>query len=156
MINKYKAWCRKNKEFISVLGLTFDKNGVKEVVVGYHENPYWGKRTNGIKDVDLLKFSGMQDKNGDDIYEGDCFYTPYINPLGVLDGVDKSAVLVVVTKHGCFGVEGVGRFIPLIEYLELKDGEYIPNYGNREDYGDCYIEIIGNIYENPELLEASK
>ncbi len=102
-----------------------------------------------------LQYTGVKDAIGYEIFEGDQFYLPYINPLGDLDGVDESIILTVVKKHGCFGVQSEIRFIPIIEFCKIIDGEYVSNWGNKKIVGDCYIEVIGNIYESPRLMGAS-
>ena len=75
----------------------------------------------------LMQYVGIKDKHKNDIYEGDivrCFN----------DGLS-----VVVFKKGCFGLLTHGE----------KGTDY---YTFDEIYGYC--EILGNIHENPELLEG--
>ncbi len=95
-----------------------------------------------IPPVDLLtpqrQFTGLKDKNGKEIYEGDILrYTAknkvIPNPLSVVDwGVSRTGFwLTVVGKTEAIRLTGA--------LLENKDS------------GGFY-EIMGNIYENPELL----
>ena len=71
------------------------------------------------------QFTGLKDKNGKEIYEGDILI---LKPWGV----DKS---IEVVKD-------------MVELLQ-EYGHYSAEYGYKE------IEVIGNIYENPELLKTT-
>lgn len=71
------------------------------------------------------QFTGLKDSNGDDIYEND---------LVLLDPDDPP--YQVIFDEGKFELSN--------DYLGLV-------YDLGEEYMDC--EIIGNIHENPELLE---
>lgn len=82
-----------------------------------------------LMDVIAMDFTGLKDKNGKDIYEGDVLI--YI-------GTNISS-MVVKFDNGCFVGEGPFNTLPLKSYLGATDFES--------------IEIIGNIYENPELLK---
>ena len=85
-------------------------------------------------EVILMQYTGLKDKNGVEICEGDIVETVYNGE--VFAGVvvyDLSEVDFKVTD----GKEKYGRNF---QYLA----------GNDEN------EVIGNIYENPELLESKK
>lgn len=73
------------------------------------------------KDV-LMQYTGLKDKNGKEIYEGD---------VVKIDG-DKKYIGEIkwnVLGFVCdYGIDGIKNHLP------------------------DYVEIIGNIYENPELL----
>ncbi len=84
----------------------------------------------------IMQYTGLHDKNGKEIYEGDivkadAFY------LG--DSFVKASTGQVRFDNGAYFVSSE---VPTCGEL---DSEAIFNYR---------IEIIGNIYENPELLEA--
>ena len=74
----------------------------------------------------LMQFTGLKDKNGKEIYEGDV--------LRSSDGTVKGQVLFVA---GGFEVSSITT----------------PGYFSDFYYMD---EVIGNIYENPELIGEAK
>jgi len=85
------------------------------------------------KDIIFMQYTGLKDYFGKEIYEGDkCRY----------DLVDFGEDLV-----NLYSLEGT------VEYKEggffLNGLEYKPTLNN---YCIRYLKIIGNIYENPELI----
>lgn len=82
-----------------------------------------------IKNFKLMQYTGLKDRNGVDIYEGD-----------VLSGVDMHNLEVIKIKYGWgtkFIDDGQTNIDPFDDALF-------------EDF-DC--EVIGNIYQNPDLLK---
>ena len=91
------------------------------------------------------EYSSLPDKNGKRIFEGDVFR------------VDEDDIAVVVFKDGCFRLEIHGL---CGTFTESGFDECGGGYGVIEcDPIDWYyvrdIEVIGNIHDNPELLEVS-
>jgi uncharacterized phage protein (TIGR01671 family) len=83
-------------------------------------------------DVVWVEFTGLHDKNDKGIYEGDIVKTQY----------DDLRNLVIIFRDG--------GFCPSGDYKEDAKG-----LGIVPDNSLLYeSEVIGNIYENPELLEA--
>ena len=124
---KYKAYWHDSKLMTLVDTIEFLKGGTR-VSDGCMHTGWVGKG------CELVEYTGLKDKNGVEIYEGDIVETVYNGE--VFAGVvvyDLSEVDFKVTD----GKEKYGRNF---QYLA----------GNDEN------EVIGNIYENPELLESKK
>ena len=83
----------------------------------------------------LMQCTGLKDKNGKLIYEGDIVTYEWLTPLGK-----------VWRNDGKYIVEWLDGFC-LLSNIARYDIEH----GTKRN-----VEIIGNIYENPELLEQTK
>ena len=86
------------------------------------------------------QFTGLYDKNGKEIYEGDIVLTPFIDPI--------------------FG-DMVGEDLCVKRQVKFNDGSFVVNEGNGFIYLECFtrnnhIEICGNIHDNPELLKDGR
>lgn len=100
------------------------------------------------------QFTGLLDKNGKEIYEGDIVNVPYVDPMGQLceDTVDHTAR--VVFDFGRFALQEYPTNKPLTNGCRRHEGEYVSNFGNPTIlHEETIYEIIGNIYENEELLK---
>jgi uncharacterized phage protein (TIGR01671 family) len=98
-----------------------------------------------------MQYTGLKDKNGREIYEGDVVVKPYVDPLGGLHTDTEDGRFRVGFEHGQFVLY---RREPqaLVDWCEKEQGEYVSNYGNLTVVKDkTVLEVIGNIYENPEL-----
>lgn len=82
----------------------------------------------------LGQYTGLTDKNGKRIFEGDI--------LNIVDEYGNSCIWSVDYKESAFYVNQKG----------VNYSTYLGDFNN-----SCYdIEVIGNIYDNPELLETKK
>lgn len=83
--------------------------------------------------------TGLKDKNGKLIYEGDILAVPYIDPIFMqpVNMEVNNDVAYVEFYKGCF-----------VAHYPEKQRKYLYDYEN-------IAEVIGNIHENPDLLEQS-
>lgn len=81
-------------------------------------------------DFVVMQFTGLYDKNGKEIYEGDIVDYE-------ITGVPKKQRDVVIFEDGKF------EPVPCYEYCD--DSYFTKEY--------CNFEVVGNIFENPELLK---
>ena len=116
---KFRAWNIVDEKMRVVLKIDFDIKLVwLDKYVKGERRPYWLE----FKDVELMQYTGLKDKNGKEIYEGDIARTPF--------GIGQ-----VFDRLGCWFVE-----------LQKELG-----YFSSSD-----IEVIGNIYENSDLIKEDK
>lgn len=125
MIPKYRAWIKTEKCFADYIeSIRFYINEIDLCWGGICESDCFD-----FNDVILMQSTGLRDKNGKEVFIGDIIKCP----IGCLHEV------YLEKEHG-------GRFIggmPAVYLKGLSEG-----YAWTEDE-----EIIGNIYENPEILE---
>ncbi len=81
---------------------------------------------------DVMQFTGLHDKNGKEIYEGDIISNGY-----------EKCIVVWVKEYAGFMLKLINK--------EYEDKEWTnPMIDLRKDE-----EVIGNIYDNPELLKGA-
>lgn len=101
----------------------------------------WQICTNNSKRVVIPEtvgqYTGLKDKNGTKIFEGDIVLVPYIDPIFKCTWNDTSPCERAIVKY-CNGMF-------YVEYIESGDKFTLSAMGG-------YMKIIGNIYDNPELL----
>jgi uncharacterized phage protein (TIGR01671 family) len=99
------------------------------------KNGEWNIRQKGpstLEDVDfeLEQFTGLRDRNGREIYEGD------------VARLTSNRVSEIRYQDGGFGFVGWGDFIGFAGHNHLRDVL-------------AGIEVVGNIHENPDLLRPT-
>lgn len=125
---KFRAWSEHDKTmYYAENGYEFVFNGVN---IGYYPNQHQDElRFYNTEDLDeadkieVMQFTGLLDKKSKECYEGDIIKWQYLS-----------------YKEPC---------ITVVEYIDAEGAFSITpdDRGEREPF-----EIIGNIYQNPELL----
>lgn len=107
------------------------------------------------EDVILMQSTGLKDKNGKEIFEGDILkfndeWNEYCHE-GYVDGSVEGVNYVEVVKgEACFEF-GKTRYPESSLFIYMED-EHL-SFAELVKDKDFEFKIIGNIYENPELLE---
>ena len=128
---KYRAWDKEFKEMVVVNGLVLDEQVIKTTY----------KNGNVVKEdmkcYDIMQSSSLKDKNGNEISAGDI--------LKVTDKHDKDSWLEVVSyseEKAMFITDEINRDFktPASPLYSLFDTDLF------------LVEIVGNVYEQPELV----
>lgn len=131
MIPKFRAWDKYFKEMVQVNALVLDEQVIKVT----YKNGNIAKED--VKEYELMQSTGLEDKNNKEIFEGDIVRMR--NPR------DRRQI-------GMFQVVRVANS-PM---LGLLDKKLTTEIFNPYEHMRNYYEIIGNIHENPELLEVER
>lgn len=134
---KFRAWDNEDKKMWKVVAISDSIWGDCEEahirICDFDKSP-GDKETNVRLSVnfDLMQYTGLKDKNGRDIYEGD------VVQVKLYFGLAK---FKVIFANGGFYFNGIS---------EKSSGYSRFIY----EYKDFDVEAIGNIYENPELIKG--
>ena len=122
---KFRVWDKRYKRYVKPYAVCLDGRAIAIT-----------EPSNDLETLDseraiIEQYTGLKDKNGQKIYEGDI----------VLDCYDGEDTFIVEWD------KDTASFI-------LTDTEHILNVSFDNFYPDKYLEVIGNIHENKELLEG--
>lgn len=156
---KFRAWQKYHKKMLEVLDIGFKDGEVNSVKVKYPEDtipPVVTYKKNDEKFwidddcIKLMQYTGLKDKNGEEIYEGDIVKSKMYLPIG--DGSRER----VLSDKGVMCYDKLG--ILAIKTDEYNEKPCYSDFFHTIELSDCEfeIEVIGNIYENPELLEEKQ
>ena len=151
---KYKAYIKEYNKIVDVdrLGLNWD-GSVQEIIVSTKElegKDEWTDFQAG--QFELLEFVGYYDIDGNEIYKGYIVRFAIPNTTGYenydgewVDTTEEESCGEVVFEEGCYCVK-------------YPNGELLPLNTPTSETNKAPIiemfEIMGNIYENPELLKG--
>lgn len=116
-----------------------DARGLKDVLYAPAKNPNESNHTYGIDPATVGQYTGLKDNSGKKIYEGDIIKSKQDGMIGVIRfGEYQTTNSENGECHLGFSIEWYGKYSDLL----------------RKDLGWWInLKIIGNIYDNPELLK---
>ena len=120
----FRAWDKLNNEMYVVEQINFDCGEFESIGYGI-------TNLHGADKIELMQSTGLKDKNGEEIFEGDI--------------VDYKGRKAVIKWHGSYA-SFIYRFV---DELKERVSEWHPLF-----LAYYHFEVIGNIYENKELLDA--
>ena len=122
---KMKAWLKKEKKMVAIIGIDFNYEYIRYTEDSnlFNEN----YKTAEFKDIELLQFTGLKDNGGQELYEADVIkFNDGIDDIyGLISYDDEDATYRVSYEN-------------ITEHLSEREGDF---------------EIVGNIFENPDLHE---
>lgn len=141
---KFRAWLPNRKKMVSLAAIYLDEN---RYAFGYRQKGGFLDLVEEEEKPSIMQYTGLKDSNGKEIYEGD------------------------IVRY-CLGSGKSDEWPPSIDYISYiaeKCGEPSFDFGKKraETYPDDllyysndlryyleegFLEVIGNIYENPELM----
>ena len=132
---KFRAWDTTKKEMFKD---TFAITESGQVVVVEQESVVCPPDYVFVDHLVIMQSTGLFDRNGKEIFEGDI----------ITNGKD----VMCMKRHNTLGfyVEQKGKVEFIADSAVLEEFEE-----DAKEIADI-LEIIGNVYENPELLEAIK
>ena len=129
--HKYRAWDKKEKRWLGVNLHMSVTDGTLWWQFGYGcEILSAAEREN----IALLEYIGRKDINGKEIYEGNILKDEH-NRILLVEWRNHSFSFKAITKTNFFSTRDINQW--------FENGAILP-------------EIIGNIYNNPELMEANQ
>ncbi|GBX30663.1 TPA: YopX family protein [Staphylococcus aureus] len=126
MVLKFRAWDKLGKEMHKVSAIDFSSKGARIIRLAGVQSNGKGDHKRWHSSVELMQSTGFKDVHGVEIYEGDIVQDSYSGG---------------------------------VSFIEFKEGAFYITCSNVTELiseNDDIIEIIGNIFENEELLEVMR
>jgi uncharacterized phage protein (TIGR01671 family) len=129
---KFRVWDKKNKRIDYVYKIFYGEITGKLLAIETSD-----KYLQEVNEFVLMQYTGLKDKNGNEIYEGD--------------------IVKAIFKGGYNSGYSRDWHTEKVKYLEYRGGYYPMTDCEMYRETDAQnvissIEVIGNVYENPELL----
>ena len=131
MIPKFRMWNKITSKMHSVDGLYFDSEEVQ------YKDEVDVLRFIKFGNTILMQSTGLKDKNGKEIFE--------------VDILTDGDVISDIKYHQTLGFYMIGKYGFSVPFGQGVDVEYFEEFAV---HVSKTFEVIGNIYENPEILEV--
>ncbi|WP_057510259.1 YopX family protein [Staphylococcus simulans] len=137
---KFRVWDKSEKKMKRVYSIGFNEQGEAISIQDEFADNYEAYAMYDVNDYELMQSTGLKDKNGTEIYEGDIVEV-LVEDEEPKIMKDKTYIGIVVYKRGMFDIKNSKN-----TYLGIVPQMYMSDI-------DCVFEVLGNKYQNTELLE---
>jgi uncharacterized phage protein (TIGR01671 family) len=129
---KFRAWFTLKNRMVNHESLSLFYDSDEGFTFAFDDSTFVDEEyAEGTLNYELMQFTGLYDKNGKEIYEGDIVEDEYGNKF------------VVIWERFCWNLSDFWWS----EKSSAPDLAFYHEFQTR-------IRVVGNIYENPELLQA--
>lgn len=136
MIPRFRAWHNELGRMMSISDMWFNVDSLGEI--GLNDAVMNDYITVSPDEIKLMQSTGLVDEDDKEIFEGDILKVKIMNGQSWLETVRYN------DEKAMFVSKEVNRKVPESPLYDLFNTDLF------------VVEIIGNIYENPELLEAEE
>lgn len=139
---KFRLWCKDLEEMTEIEKMGFENNQLWYIGCIDHdkEETYFPENDDHV----LMQYTGLKDKNGKEIFEGDIVLLK--NEFATWKGT-------VIFDEGAFKLSINHSYGNSKNHFSKTDE--FNDMGARIQLNNIYV-VVGNIYENPELLGDSQ
>ena len=154
---KFRVWDKANNKFINPFLFEYnnyykdtgmmllDFNGkirIAEYSSGCGDNSASSvySEVDNQDDYVVQQYTGLTDKNGKDVYEGDIVKTIYVN-----DPVNNIGSVIYNVETGTYRIKTSKQLLPIVTYRFVED--------KPQGLLQVADEIVGNMFEHKHLIE---
>jgi len=146
---KFRVWSKEDKSFLHADDIAIRNNG-NVLIYDWHRD-YRKSWSSSYDNHTIQQYTGLKDKDGNEIYEGDI--VRFNEPVELSDGLFLSTLYVFEFYNGSFLRPYIYQSLNGGKFINLGENKLNPT-GRAKLEDNPYFdltkaEIVGNIFETP-------